>query len=269
MCGGKAPAPPPAPDPVVTAQAQADANTRTAQQQFDLNQQTARATATRDRINQVTPFGELTYTQDPNNQDRWTATQSLSPDMQARLRMVYDTISNPVDLNAIGATTNSAADALMGRLQPTLGTQRTQLETRLRSQGLTPGSDAWVNAMRDFSQSENDARLATLGQADQFANNALSRAITARQAPLNEFTQLTGQNNFINAPSAATANTNLAPTDYLGAVQLNQSAQNAAYQARMQAYQSNLAGMYGLGSALLGGAGRMLGGGQKPWIFGT
>lgn len=268
MCGGKAPAPPPAPDPVVTAQAQADANIKTATQQFDLNQQAARATAQRDRVNQVTPFGSLTYATDPNNPDAWTATQSLSPEMQDRLNMVYRTISSPVDLNAVGATTDSAANALLGRLTPLLDTQRTQLETRLRNQGLAPGSEAWTNAMRDTSQAENDARLAAFGQADSFANNALSRFITARQAPLNEFTQLTGQNNFINAPQAPTANANVAPTDYLGAVGMQQQSLNNAYNAKMQAYQSNLAGLYGLGSALLGGGARMLGGGQKPWLFG-
>lgn len=274
--GGKAPAVPPAPDPVVTANAQADANIRTAERQQQLNSQTAaeqfgydtrtaRQNATRDRVNQTTPFGSLTYANDPNNPDAWSSNVQLSPEMQQQLQRVYASISQPVDLSSIGATQDTAANALLARLNPSLTQQRSTKEAQLRNQGLTPGTPAWENAFRDVSQTENDARLAALSQAGSEADRAYSRYMGARAAPLNEFLALSGADNFVNVPGAPqgqtqVGNTNLAPTDYLGAVGLQQQALQSAYQAKSAAYQSNLAGLYGIGSALVGGAGRLFGG---------
>jgi hypothetical protein len=67
-------APPPPPDPRVTAQAQ-----------MDVNRQAARDTTQAQAINQRTPYGDLTYTQDGTWSDgtpRFTATTSLSPQAQ-------------------------------------------------------------------------------------------------------------------------------------------------------------------------------------------
>jgi hypothetical protein len=67
-------APPPPPDPRLTAQAQ-----------MDVNRQAARDTTQAQAINQRTPYGDLTYTQDGTWSDgtpRFTATTSLSPQAQ-------------------------------------------------------------------------------------------------------------------------------------------------------------------------------------------
>lgn len=58
-------------------------------------------------------------------------------------------------------------EALFGRLEPQLARQREALETRLRAQGLTPGTEAWRNAMDDLARAESDARLALVAQAGQ------------------------------------------------------------------------------------------------------
>lgn len=73
--GKKAPKPPAPPDPAITAAAQSAANKETAITQRDLN-----------LINQITPFGNLTYAygDDPGTGVRpVTATQTLSPEQQA------------------------------------------------------------------------------------------------------------------------------------------------------------------------------------------
>lgn len=66
------PAPPPAPDYQALAQQQADLSKEAVNQQTTVN-----------RYNQVTPYGNLTWTQGPN--DQWTATQTLSPEQQQLL----------------------------------------------------------------------------------------------------------------------------------------------------------------------------------------
>ena len=70
--GKKSPAPPPAPDPVATARAQSEFNVQAARETADLN-----------RINQSTPYGNLTYAA-PNN-GGWNEDAYLraNPDVQA------------------------------------------------------------------------------------------------------------------------------------------------------------------------------------------
>jgi hypothetical protein len=59
---------------------------------------------------------------------------------------------------------------------------------------------------------------------------------------------MVGTPQFTNTPQ-----TNVAPTDYLGAVGMQQTALQNQYNQRMQNYQANIDGLYGLGSAALGG----------------
>jgi len=59
---------------------------------------------------------------------------------------------------------------------------------------------------------------------------------------------MVGMPSFVNTPQ-----TNVAPTDYLGAVGMQQAALQNQYNQRMQNYQANISGLYGLGSAALGG----------------
>lgn len=49
------------------------------------NQDSARIATEANRVNQVTPYGNLTYTRDPNNPNGWTSTVSLAPDQQKLL----------------------------------------------------------------------------------------------------------------------------------------------------------------------------------------
>lgn len=69
MSKGKAPK---TPDPTVVANAQADANIKTAQ-----------ATAGLNRYDQSTPFGSVSWSQDPNNPNKYTSTTNYDPVTQA------------------------------------------------------------------------------------------------------------------------------------------------------------------------------------------
>lgn len=165
--------------------------------------------------------------------------------------------------------------ALMQRLNPSLSQGRASAENRLRNQGLMPGSEAWNNAIRDVNQQENDARLGVIAQAGQEQsrmfglgfnqanlNNAavqqrLQQDLAIRNQPLNEAAALLSgsqvqQPQFNNVPQV-----NVAPTDYLGAVGMQQSALNNQFQAKNAGYLANLQGMYALGGAALGAGARM------------
>jgi hypothetical protein len=104
--------------------------------------------------------------------------------------------------------------------------------------------------MRGIGEAENDAFNQLLLQG---RGQAINEILTERANPLNEAAALlTGQQ--VQAPSFVnTPQTSVAPTDYMQAVGLQQAALNNAFNARNQNYNTQLSGMYSLGSAALGG----------------
>lgn len=135
----------------------------------------------------------------------------------------------------------TAQQAIMSRLQPQLERQRSQLQTQLANQGITPGSAAYENAMREQSQSENDL----LSQA---ALQGINLDMTARQQGLGEAQTTAG---FANLAQQQAYNQALASGQYGNQAQLaqfganiqGQQAQNAAQQ---QAFNQALAsGQFG------------------------
>lgn len=247
---------------------------------------------------------------DPNARDKWTATTTYSPEQQrlydlstqaqteygqaglAQLGKLRDQMGSPfafqgapayqnvqsragqvqgdVDPNNFISDRNAVEAALYGRLDPSLNQQRTGLEARLRSQGLAPGSEAWTNAMRAQSQSENDARLAVTGQGlqeqqglfgmalskGQFGNQAalqqqnmdmsagqytqgqrqqmLAEQLAIRNQPFNETSALLTGSQVQSPQFQAVPATQMANTDVT-------SGYNTQYQGAMQNYQGKVA----------------------------
>jgi len=273
--GKKAPKAPPPIDPAATARAQSETNRETAITQFGLN-----------AVNQYTPYGSLEYGQAGTWADgtpRFTATQRLSPAEQEALNLsnqaqslygnaavrqlsaVQGQLARPFQFDAgpyadTAMGRNAVESALMQRLQPQLDRDRAAMETRLANQGIMLGSEAYRNAMSDYERQVADQRLAIVGAAGQEENRMaalrqqrLQEQLALRGQPINEATalltgQMVGTPNFVNTPQA-----NVSPTDYLGAVQMQQAGQQAAFNQRAQNYQTQLGGIYGLGSAALGG----------------
>src|SRR6185369_73338 len=101
IMGKSSPKPPPAPDPNVVAAAQTQQN-----------KDTAIANAALNRIDQVTPWGNLTYSQngvDANGIPKYTQTINLSPEQQ-KLMQSNDQISQALanlGLNQLGTTSNA------------------------------------------------------------------------------------------------------------------------------------------------------------------
>jgi hypothetical protein len=214
------------------AQAQTLGNLAGAQQAVNAN-----------RVNQVTPYGNLNYTQstDANGNPTWTATQSLSPELQnlanTSISNLQASQSNPLYGINPGET---YSDAIMRRLQPQIAQQAEGVKSDLANQGIVPGTRAYENAMRQFNQQQND--LLTSAQIGGINTGLQAQSLLGSQA--GQIKNLTTPN-FINAPQQAA----VAGPDYMGALQTQTNANIAAQNAALGQATNQTAGLYGLGSA--------------------
>ena len=265
---GPAPSAPAAPDyraaAVETAQGNIDA---------------ARLATAANRVNQVTPYGNLSYAitgSDPYGNPTWTATQSLSPAQQQLLDYqnqtsiglgklagqglgyVENMLNTPFDVSKLPSTgfnpSQTYQEAYMQRLAPQLQMGRDQLAQDLANKGIDIGSKAYENAMRMQGQRENDLLAAAttqgFGVGQQARQSALQEQAYLRNEPLNTLSAVrTGAQvqgpQFVNSAQQATT----AGPDILGAAQMGYNAQMGDFNAK-QAAQANLnQGLFSLGGA--------------------
>lgn len=299
------PSPPPPPDYAAAAKAQGVAN-----------QQAAQQTAVLSNPNIISPYGTQTVTYDVaggyGGTPQPTITQTLTPEAQAALSAqqgvqrsladlaqqgigtVQGVMGKPFQYQGPGIQTSldmsgvpkapvapgtTGQQAIMARLQPQLEMRSNALRQNLANQGITPGSEAWNNAMREESQSQNDllsqAALQGIGldtaaqqnaynqalQSAQFGNTAAAQALQQQlglyNVPLNQITALMSGSQ-IQAPQFQ----QYTGGGQIGAAPLAQAAANqgnyntAAYNAQMQGY-----------GGLLGGLGSIAGAGLAPGGF--
>jgi hypothetical protein len=203
----------------------------------------AQQAAQANRVNQVTPYGNLNYSQttDANGNPSWTATQSLSPELQAltqsSLQGLQASQANPMYGINPGET---YSDAIMRRLSPQIAQQKESQTAALANQGIVPGTQAYDNAMRTFNQQQND--LLTSAQIGGMQTGLQAQSLQGTQA--GQIKNLATPN-FINAPQQAA----VAGPDYMGALGTQTNANIAAQNAALGQATSNTAGLYGLGSA--------------------
>ena len=273
---GPAPSAPAAPDYTGAAQ-------QTAQGNLDA----ARAATAANRVNQVTPYGNLDYTQSGTDQygnPTWTATTSLSDvgqqllnnqnnaslglggTINSALGRVQSTMGQGFNPNLPNIGINAGQDyqdAYMQRLRPQIEQGREALNVSLANSGIPVGSEAYKRAMMTQGQKENDLMLGAttqgFGVGLQANQNAYNQAMTNYNLPLNTLSSLrTGaqvQNpSFVNSANQATTS----GADILGASQMGYNAQMGDFNAK-NAAQSNLnSGLFGLaGAGMMGfGGGR-------------
>ena len=207
--GGKS-APPP-PDYAAAARETAAGNLQLAKETAEANQRLVEAQARANRINQYTPYGELTYSQDPAG--NWRQDMKLSPQAQATLdaQMAMDKqyadiaqtglgkarglledpnldFSKLPELQGLDLSTlpqapinagQTAQQAIMSRLQPTLQQRENELAQRLANQGITLGSEAYQREMNLAGQNRNDLEL-------QAAREGITLDQASRMNALNE-----------------------------------------------------------------------------------
>jgi hypothetical protein len=266
--GGKGGGAPPPPDYAAAAQQTAAGNIDAARQATAAN-----------RVNQVTPYGNLDYAitgEDPYGNPTWTATQTLSPDQQQLLDYqnqtsmglgklagqglgyVEEMLKTPFDTSRLPSTgfnpSQSYQDAYMQRLAPQIQQGQEQLQQRLANQGIQIGSEAYDRAMMNQAQRENDLLLGAttqgFGVGQQARQSALQEQAYLRNEPLNTLSavrtgsQVTGPQ-FVNSAQQATT----AGPDLLGAAQMTNNAQMGAYNAQQAGQNSMTSGLMGLAGA--------------------
>ena len=265
---GKSASAPPAPDYTSAAKETASGNL-----------DAARAATAANRVNQVTPYGNLDYTisgQDPYGNPTWTATQSLAPAQQKLLDYqnqaslglgeltgkglgyVNNMLDTPFDTSKLPTTgfnpSQSYQDAYMQRLAPQISQSREALNTQLANSGIPVGSEAYKRAMQAQGMKENDLLAAAttqgFGVGQQARQSALQEQAYLRNEPLNTLNavrsgaQVQGPS-FVN--SAQQANT--AGPDLLGATQMGYNAQLGASNAQNAANNQMTQGLFSLGGA--------------------
>lgn len=265
---GPAPSAPAAPDYAGAASQTAAGNLAAARQATAAN-----------RVNQITPYGELRYSitgEDPYGNPTWTAYQTLNPQQQKLLDLqnqasiglgelsgqglgyVKEMIAQPFSTASLAGMPINAGeqyqDAMLRRLAPTLEQQRETLETRLINQGIPQNSEAWNRAMLQQQQRENDllnsAITSGFGVGLQARQRGFEELAYQRNEPINTLNavrsgaQVTGPQ-FVNSAQQATTS----GPDLLSAAQMGYNAQMGNFNAQ-QAAQANLnQGLMGLGGA--------------------
>jgi hypothetical protein len=226
----------------------------------------ARAATAANRVNQITPYGSLTYAETGKDQfgnPTWTATQSIDPSLQGAVDKSKAAVSgfdfnqfNPTGLPSYGINPGEDyTSAIMRRLQPAQMQQSQMSDQQLANQGIMPGSEAYNNAKRLLAQSQNDQLTSAVTggmgvglQANQQAYNQQSGAYTTNlNAPFNYASNVKAfaTPGYVNPSQQATT----AGADIMGAMGLaNQSDQANANAANARA-NATMGGLFSLGGA--------------------
>lgn len=276
LYGGGKGSSPPAPDYTSAANATAAGNLEAAKYATNAN-----------RINQYTPYGDLTYKYKPQLDASgketgagWEQTVNLTPeaqralDNQLALNTKYGEVANigfdkareifenpgldtsmlPDRAINVGQT---AQEAILSRLNPQLQQQDEALRTRLANQGISLGSDAYNREINLQAQRANDLQMQAalqginLDQANRSA--ALQEQAYLQDRPLNLINALRSGNQ-VSAPQFqqfAQQATTQGP-DMLGAAQAQYNAQLNAANAQNASSSGMLGGLLGVGMGIAG-----------------
>lgn len=211
--GKSTPSAPPAPDPSQVSQQQTASNVNTAVANSYLN-----------NVNQVTPYGTLTYEKTgavnlPGVEvPQWTVTTRLSPeqqklfDTQQRISQgtsnlaeqyvgrIGDATSKPYTYDGLPAAPQyneqyrqQQRDQIIARNQPQMDRDAEALRTRLANQGIALGTDAWRAAQDDYARAQNDFRLGADLQAGNSAAQQYGLEGQTRDRAIAEMTNMRTQ----------------------------------------------------------------------------
>ncbi len=278
------PSQPPATDPSKVAQAQGQANAETAITQAYLNNVNQRTPYGNLNYN-VTSNANVGGREVPI----FTASQDLSPAGQklqdtnmattqatADLAKTYtgriaDATAKPFSYDGLPGAPQyneqyrqQQLRAIQDRNAPQMDRDRANLEQRLADQGVGMQDPAYRTAMDQYQRGVNDFRLGADVQAGNSASqqygleaNTRDRAIqemtNLRTQPINEVAGLLGTGTGVQNPNfVSTPQTQVAPTDVIGAYGQAAAQQQANYQSQMQQQNATTGGLFGLGGTVLG-----------------
>lgn len=208
------------------------------------------------------PYTGKTYTV-----PTFTENVTLSPEQQA----IYDTtvgtkgnladlanqqsdflkdyMASPVDLSA-GNVENYINDHFGDDFNQQWGTQQEQLATKLANQGIGMGSEAYQNAMDQFSTQRSNAYDNLYGNQYQ---GAVQNILSERNQPINEITALLSGSQ-VSQPGTPTSQQPTIPTtDTAGLINANFNQEMGVYQQKNANRNNILGGLFGLGAGWLSG----------------
>lgn len=202
---------PKAPDPTATANTQMQYNTQAAQTQNKTNS-----------YNQETPFGSVSYVADASSPSGYRVVTNTGAAGQPLLNAATSMANNAAGMYSTpqDITGKGTADKLnkwsSDYIAPIFQQQDSNLEAQLRSQGLTPGSEAYNNAKNLLSRNQGDF---TINYLKQNQGQAYDQAVQDYQRPLEttgSLFQTAAPTGFQQTPTAQ-----IQPANYQGAVQSN------------------------------------------------
>lgn len=262
-----------------------------ANQQGSANINTAAANSYLNAINQVTPYGNLTWNQTGtrrigdgqggfNEIPEWSVSTQLSPGQQTILDktqglqsgaldtantvldQVNKTVGQPFTMNQ-GQFRDQAYDALMSRGQREIDRGRTGERSVLANQGVQAGSEAYRRAMQPYGEQTNDLSNQSFLQAGNLAQQNMDQALTLRNLPIRDLTALLGFGGGVTQPQFAnTQQQPIANTDITTPAMQQYQGQLQSYNQQQGANNALMGGLFGLGGSVLGGLAR------TPKMFG-
>ena len=209
--------------------------------------------------------------------NQWTATQTLSPAEQTilnakeglttgKLGYAQDLLNKAqngqggIDMSSLPSyginPGETYSDAIMSRLQPQMDQAKQSFDAQMANQGVVPGTQAYDNAYRNFSQGQNDQRTSAITggmNVGLAANNqAFNQGITNMNQPINMVNSLENGSQVQNPQGVNTAAMpQVAGPDLTGAAQNTYNSQLQNYNAQNAAGNSFMSGLMGLGGAAL------------------
>ena len=250
------------PDPIATAGAQTGTNVGT-----------AIANNVMGNVDQVTPYGNLEYTNNgyetftgPDGTEyeipRTTATTTLNNTQQrtldnsqaAELNLAATARERSAFLRDYLPGTEAETDRISAnldelgskRLDPRFERGRDDLQARLANQGITAGSEAWQTEMDQFGQTENDAY-------NQLALTGRGQAAAEVNMPINQIIGLLNGSQVQNPNVSMNQQGGAATTDVAGLINQNYGQQMQGYNQQMAQKNSLMGGLFGLGASAISG----------------
>lgn len=257
------------PTPPSPADIQAQAGSlATAQQGYNAGAQAG------SQYNQTDPYGSLSYAQTgvgPNGVPTYTASTSYSPVQQGLYNSLtgtqteagnqaastlgfgnYGTISPAQQIgNETSGLTGQVLNNETNYLDPFFQTQSQQLDTQLKNEGLQPGNPAYDNATRSLDTNQGLTVSNFLGN---YEPQAFSQATTLYGLPASTAENLAQFGSPTSPTGQFTQNTPaLQPASIQSADQTVGSQEESQYQGQQAQYNAMIQGLFGIGSAALGG----------------
>lgn len=189
-----------------------------ANQQAALSAQNTAAQTSQNRPDVYTPYGSQTWSQDPNDPNRWTQRTQLSPQQQQALdsqmgvqatrqqgaqglaNQAVQNTQNPIDYsgapaqagnvsggqmqNTAGGWREKAQQSVWDLQQPGLDRSRSASETAMANQGITRGSEAWNAEQQNIGDNEARARLLGVQAGQNEANMLFNQDLAGTQQNL-------------------------------------------------------------------------------------